>query len=87
MQVYIYIYIYSVCVCVCVCVCVTLVQVLSLKLCITCPSCTDEPLKPVSGDQSLRGSNTFPQKVNSEYSCVSCEVHQLTEMCDMQHAV
>ena len=81
----------------CVCVCVrererermsdaseTLIPVLSLKVCITCPSCTEEPLKPVSGDLSLRGNDIFAQKVNSEYSCVSCEVHQLTEMCDMQ---
>ena len=77
--------------CVCVCVCVraskTLVPVLSLKICITCSSCTDEPLKSVSGDLSLRESGIFPQKVNSEYSCVSCEVHQLTEMCDMQRTV
>ena len=61
----------------------TLIPVLSLKVCITCPSYTDEPLKPVSGDPSLRGSDIFAQKVNSEYSCVSCEVHQLTEMCHM----
>ena len=62
--------------------------VLSLKVYyITCPSCTDEPLKPVSGDLSLRGSGTFAQKVNSEYSSVRCEVHQLTDMCDMQRAV
>ena len=65
----------------------TLVPILSLKICITCPSCTDEPLKPVSGDLSLRGSAIFAQKVNSEYSCVRCEVHQLTEMCDMQRTV
>ena len=87
------------CVCVCVvCVCVfvlccvsdapqTLVPVLSLKICISCLSCTDEPLKPVSGDPSLRGSDIFAQKVNSEYSCVSCEVHQLTDMCEMQCTV
>ena len=65
----------------------TLIPVLSLKVCITCPSCTEEPLKPVSGDLSLRGSGTYAQKVNSEYSCVSCEVHLLTEMCDMQRTV
>ena len=65
----------------------TLVLVLSLKVCITCPSCTDEPLKPVSGDLSLRGSDIFAQKVNSEYSCVSCEVHLLTEMCDAAYRV
>ena len=39
------------------------------------PSCTDEPLKPVSGDPTLSGSDIFGQKVNGEYSCVSCEVH------------
>ena len=65
----------------------TLVPLLSLNVCITCPSCTDESLKPVSGDLSLRGNDIFAQKVNSEYSCVSCEVHQLTEMCNMQHTV
>ena len=78
------------CVCCVVCVCVSdapQTPVLSLRVCITCPSCTDEPLKPVSGDLSLRGSDTFAKKVNSEYSCVSCEVHQLTEMCHMYHAV
>ena len=76
--------VFCVCVCACVCACVrvrdaskTLVLVLSLKVCITCPSCTDEPLKPVSGDPSLRGSDIFAQKVNSEYSCVGFEVHHL----------
>ena len=60
----------------------TLIPVLSLKVCITCPSCAEEPLKPVSGDLSLRGNDICAQKVNSEYSCVSREVHQLT-VCDM----
>ena len=65
----------------------TLVLVLSLKVCITCPSCTDELLTLVSGGLSLSESGIFAQKVNSEYSCVSCVVHQLTEMCDMQRTV
>ena len=73
--------------CMCVWCATNAGTVLSLEVYITCPSCTDEPLKPVSGDLSLRGSGTFAQKVNSEYSCVRCEVHQLTEMCDMQRIV
>ena len=66
-----------------------LVPVLSVnqKVFITCPFCTDEPLKLVSEDLSLRGSDIFAQNINGEYSCVSCEVHQLTEMCGMQRTV
>ena len=41
----------------------------SLKSCIPCPSCTDEPLKPVSGDPTLRERDIFAQKVNGKYSC------------------